>query len=250
VRKRAMKRLLATLVTVLAGFTFAAAAPTPAWAGPGDNSAVAVNTKDGASVFKLAFAIREVAGDVVDSQNAAVAYASCNDCQTVAIAIDIVFVMNDPSVVKPTNVAVAVNDLCTNCQTLALAYQFVIGVSGPVHFTATGRQEIAQIRQRLEDLKQSNLPIAEIRDRVEVLIARLKNVLRTQLVQSGKAGRAHVRHRKAAAAKTPTTPEVNETTEETETTEVPEDTTETATTDTTTTATTTEGTTTDTTTSP
>jgi putative peptide zinc metalloprotease protein len=247
-----MKRLLTILIGLLLSFGFATATPTAAWAGPGDNAAVAVNTKDGSSVFKLAFAIREVAGDVVDSTNAAVAYASCNDCQTVAIAIDIVFVMNDPSVVKPTNVAVAVNELCSSCQTLALAYQFVIGVSGPVHFTATGRQQIAQIRQELEELRTSNLPIAEIRERVEVLIARLKNVLRTQLVQSGKAGRAHIRHRKAAASKTETTPAVTDTTEETETTEVPADT-ETTTTETapsTTEPTTTESTATTTTTGP
>lgn len=49
-----------------------------------DSSAVAVNTRDGSSVFKLSFSVKRVMDSSVDADNAAVAYASCSDCQTVA----------------------------------------------------------------------------------------------------------------------------------------------------------------------
>ena len=93
------KRLLLVLVGLIALAALAAAPPASAQ----DNSAVAVNTKDGTNLFKFAFDIRRVMGDVVENQNAAVAYANCEDCQTVAVAIQIVLVFSDPSVVTPEN---------------------------------------------------------------------------------------------------------------------------------------------------
>ena len=42
----------------------------------GDNTAVAVNTRDGSSVYRFSFKILRVSGDVVDNGNAAVAAAS------------------------------------------------------------------------------------------------------------------------------------------------------------------------------
>src|SRR2546421_7615949 len=124
------RRLLLILVVALFGIGFGA---PPALAdGGGDNTAIAINTKDGSSIFKLAFSIKRVAGDVVDSTNAAVAFASCNDCSTVAVAIEVVLVTGDPSTVTPTNLALAMNVDCQSCITVADAYQFVIGTGGEV----------------------------------------------------------------------------------------------------------------------
>ncbi len=147
---------------------------------PDANAAIAINTEDGASVFKLAFAIRQVAGDVVDQQNVAVAYASCTSCQTTAIAIEIVLVTGNPSTVTPENVAVAVNENCNLCDTFATAYQFVVSTGGPVRFTHEGLKELRDIRHELKKLK--GLSNEEIRARLPALIARLRNVLKTQLV--------------------------------------------------------------------
>ena len=69
-----------------------------------DTAAVAVNTKDGSSVFRLAFSIKKVAGDVVDNANAAVAYSSCESCRTIALSIQIVLVTGDPETVTPENI--------------------------------------------------------------------------------------------------------------------------------------------------
>jgi putative peptide zinc metalloprotease protein len=152
-----------------------------------DNAAVAVNTKDGTSVFKLAFSVRRVMGDVVDESNAAVAYASCDSCQTVAVAIQVVLVMSDPSVVTPTNVAIAINEGCTACETLASAVQYVLGVGGPVHFTAAGNQALAELRQELRDLLSAGLSVEELAPALEDLTSRLADILGDELVSVGDA---------------------------------------------------------------
>src|SRR5688500_9396907 len=83
--------------------------------GGGGNTAVAVNTKDDSSVVKFAFQVRRVMNGVVDDSNAAAAVSSCENCTTIAVAIQRVMVMNDPDVVSPTNLAIAMNIECTSC---------------------------------------------------------------------------------------------------------------------------------------
>ena len=142
------QRILVLLATALLAAGFSAA--RPAFAHAGDNAAIAVNTKDGTTVFKVAFAIRHVMSDVVDETNAAVAYNSCNDCAAVAIAFEIVLVEGSPSVVSPQNISIAINENCTNCVAVAEAYQFVLGGgTGPVHFDKEGNRILAEIRKEL-----------------------------------------------------------------------------------------------------
>jgi putative peptide zinc metalloprotease protein len=167
------------VAAILAVALLAAAAPASALAQ--DNSAVAVNTKDGSSLFKLAFSIKQVGGEVVDQSNAAVAYSNCTECQTVAIAIQVLIVTaENPDVVTPTNLAIAVNENCDTCTTMALAYQFVVGGAG-LELTAKGRQELARIRHELLLLGKQGLSAAEIRDRTQALVDQLKQVLATEL---------------------------------------------------------------------
>jgi putative peptide zinc metalloprotease protein len=181
-----MKRLLIIVATLFAALGLAGFRPDAAHAQ--DTAAVAVNTKDGSSIFRLAFAIKRAAGDVVDNSNAAVAFASCTDCQTIAISIQIVFVTGDPEVVTPENIALAYNVLCTLCDTLASAYQWVLSTDGQVHFTAEGNQAIAEIRRELRELGKSGLTGPEIQARLDELMRRLAQVLEHELVQAGKSG--------------------------------------------------------------
>ena len=184
------KRLTTVLAVALLALGLGSGLPSAARAddngGGGANTAVAINTKDGGRLFKLAFAIRRAAGDVVDQQNAAVAYSSCTSCQTIAIAIEIVLVEGSPSVVTPENVALSVNYECTLCTSYAAAYQFVIGGNGPIEFTAQGKQELEQIRRELQRLgkefKKGDISLEEVKAQVELLIQRLKHVLETELV--------------------------------------------------------------------
>ncbi len=174
-----LRRLALIFAAAFAAFTFAAGVPAAANA---DNSAIAINTTDGASIFKFAFAIKRIAGPVVDETNTAVAYSSCTSCSTTAIAIEIVLVEGSPSTFTPVNQAVAVNYLCNLCNTFAAAYQFVVQSSGPVHFTDEGMRELRAIRRAIRRLEHEHLTPFELADRLKPLIERLQKVLATQLV--------------------------------------------------------------------
>jgi putative peptide zinc metalloprotease protein len=246
-----LRRLALLFAAAVASVTFALGVPA-AHADDiptGGNDAIAINTTDGASIFKFAFAIKHVVGDVVDETNTAVAYSSCNSCSTTAIAIEILLVEGSPSTFTPQNVAVAVNYQCNLCNTFAAAYQFVVQSSGPVHFTPDGRKELHDIRKEIRRLEREHLTPFELAARLEPLIARLKKVLQTELVpdkrhdrpdendDEDKSNTGTVPQHQGDTTQTDTTP-----TEATAT--VPTTSTDTTTTDTTTTTTTTTPTTT------
>jgi putative peptide zinc metalloprotease protein len=174
------RRALA-LVLALAATASGAIAPAPARAA-GDTSAIAENTTDGSTLFRLAFDIRKVTGDVVDQTNAAVAYSSCTQCRTIAISIQILLVEGPATQFTPTNAAIAVNDQCNLCDSMALAYQFAVGGSGgELRFTPGGRREIAAINRELRTMPVEQLTDAEIAARVDALMDRVAGVLRTEV---------------------------------------------------------------------
>jgi putative peptide zinc metalloprotease protein len=182
--KNRLVLLLALLAALLLGAPGTAKADDHDDASRGGNTnAIAINTKDGSSLFKFAFAIKRVAGDVVDNQNAAVAYASCENCRTTAISIQIVLVSGSPSTVVPENYAISINENCTLCQTFTAAFQFVIGVDDPsVGFTKEGKRELRRILREFKALEDEQLTPAEFDARAKALAGRLRTVLKTQLV--------------------------------------------------------------------
>jgi putative peptide zinc metalloprotease protein len=207
-----MKRYLLTILVVA---LLGVGAPGAAVAG--DNAAIAVNTKDGTTVFKVAFAIRHVMGDVVDQTNGAVAYASCTDCAAVAIAFEIVLVEGTPSTVTPTNVAIAFNENCQTCVAIAEAYQFVLGTGGLVHFDHEGNRILSEIRRELHSLRKEDLTIEQLQARLDAIAAEIADVLDNHLVPVGEAKKDETQTTTAAETTTtaPTTTEVTTTTEPT-----------------------------------
>jgi putative peptide zinc metalloprotease protein len=143
-----------------------------------DNAAVAINEEDGSTVLDLAFDIVKVGGEIVDQTNLALAYSNCENCRTIAIAVQVVLVMGDPEVVTPENVALAINDECLACTTVALAYQFVIGHDGlPIKLSPEGKRELKAIDEALEELLESELPAAELAAAVDVLMEEVRTIL-------------------------------------------------------------------------
>ena len=138
----------------LLGLALPAGAQAPQEIGADDNQAIAVNTDDGASIFRLAFSVRYVTDGMVDQTNTAVALASCTDCRTVALAFQVVLVEDDADVVVPENRAVALNVACAECLTYASATQIVLGVDGPVRLTGEGYRRLAQIAISLRRLEK------------------------------------------------------------------------------------------------
>lgn len=250
-----MRRLL-FLLSLLTALTIAAVGPAAAWAQgegndeirPDDNAAIAINTEDDSSVVDFAFEIRRVAGDVVDNENAAVAFNQCERCRSVAVAIQIVLVVGSPSIVTPGNVAVAVNNECTLCESLAMAYQFVIGVPDDFHFSGQAMSEIKHIRNEIRKLMDDDLSIAELRARIDELADRLRVVVRADIKRAEERKQKRDDEERARRPQPPPPPPAAVPTETTETETTETETTETETTETDTTST--ETTTTETTTVP
>ena len=94
----------------------------------GDNQALAVNTADDSVTYDVAFALVWAEGNEVLNVNEAHAYASCSNCVTVAVAFQVVLIMDDAQVVIPQNLAVAANYDCYECITAAVASQLVLSV--------------------------------------------------------------------------------------------------------------------------
>ena len=223
-----MKRRFLTILLVAAfGLGLGAAGPSASYAG--DNVAIAVNTKDGTTVFKVAFAIRHVMSDVVDDANAAVAYNACTECASVAIAFEIVLVASDPSVVTPTNIAIAFNESCQTCVAIAEAYQFVLGTGGIVHFDAEGNRILSEIRRELHSLRKEDLTLEQLQARLDAIAARMADVLANHLVPVGPKQSTTTT---TATTTTTTTPVTTSTTPSTTTTDTTETTTTTTPTET------------------
>ncbi len=94
------------------------------------NQAMAVNTKDGSSLYDVAFALVWADGDDAKQRNEAYAFASCTACRTVAVGFQVVLIVGQADVVVPENIAAAVNYECVLCVTYALAKQLVLTLPG------------------------------------------------------------------------------------------------------------------------
>jgi putative peptide zinc metalloprotease protein len=208
------RRLLIVVISILVAGGISAARPALAAA---DNAAIAVNTKDGTTVFRVAFAIRHVMSDVVTETNAAVAYNSCSECTSVAIAFEIVLIESDASVISPTNIAIAFNENCTTCVAVAEAYQFVLGTGGIVHFDAEGNRILAELRRRLHAIRKEDLTIDQLQAILDDMSALIADVLTNHLVPVGPAKPEQTTSTATTSTTTPTTTAPT-TTEETTTT--------------------------------
>lgn len=156
--------------------------------GGGENVAVAINTKDGTTVFETAFLITYAASGVVDQENAAIAYSNCSLCRSFAAAIQVVLVPEDKARdIAPTNTSIAVNEKCPGCETVSFATQIILGVSGPVRLTEEGNEMMDEIWADLEELSEEagDLSVEEITARYDDIVARLRDILENELVPVG-----------------------------------------------------------------
>ena len=174
-------------LSVLLAFGIVLAAPSLGSAQAQENDATAVNTKDGKSVFKLAFKVKHVNDDDVDAQNSATAYASCEDCRTVAGAIQVVLITGDTDSLNAENSAVAINYQCSECETLAAAYQFVIAGGEELEFSDEGKKRLRELQKDFKALKQrDDLTTAQIAEEMARIAGEVAKVVDTELVSAEK----------------------------------------------------------------
>jgi putative peptide zinc metalloprotease protein len=177
VTRRLLGLLMATLLSLGVGLPMAPVVAAQ------DNSAEAVNTKDGKSVFKLAFQVKKTMDSDVDATNSAIAFASCEDCKTVAGAIQLVLVTEEPTSVDAENTAVAINYQCTECETLAAAYQFVFGTGEDVKFTPEGKRRLNELKQEFKALKhQDDLTLQQLATAMALIAREVVEVVDNELV--------------------------------------------------------------------
>jgi putative peptide zinc metalloprotease protein len=123
---------------------------------PGDTQALAVNTTDNTVEYEAAFAMVWV-DDSADAMNVneAQAYASCDSCAAVAVAYQVVFVVEsdetDNNVAAPENLAGALNYNCVNCLTYALAEQVFITLDRPL--TEEEMARLDEVWAKIDDLE-------------------------------------------------------------------------------------------------
>jgi len=128
-----------------------------------DNQAMAVNTKDGSSLYDVAFALVWADGTDAQQRNEAYAFASCVACRTVAVGFQVVLIVGQANVVVPENIAAAVNYECVLCVTYALAKQLVLTLPdalSPAAMAELNRvwAQLLAFGDRIEDV-----PLSQIR---------------------------------------------------------------------------------------
>lgn len=174
-----MRRVLTVLLAV--GMAFAA--PHLAAADAQENDATAVNKKDGKSVFRLAFQVKQINDSDIDAENSATAFASCEDCRTVAAAIQVVLVTGDPDSLEAENDALAINYQCSECETLAAAYQFVIAGGEELEFSKEGKRRLRELRKEFQALKQrDDLTTQQLATEIARIAGEVAKVVDTELV--------------------------------------------------------------------
>ena len=175
----------AAIAAVIGTVLLWATPPAHAAEGGKDNKAIAVNKKDSSSEIKASFQITDLKGDVIDPTNTAFAFASCANCNTYAVAIQVALVHGTPQVFTPVNQAWAFNYECTNCTTVADAYQFVTSVPEGAVFTKEGDKELKDLRKQVGDLKHGNLTPYELHDAVGGIVDQVRDVLATGIEHTG-----------------------------------------------------------------
>ena len=143
----------------------------------GDNQAAAYNTTDDSLTYDVAFALVWATGNEVLNVNEAHAYASCSRCVTVAVAFQVVLIMDDAQVVVPQNLAVAANYQCYRCITAAIANQLVLTVEespGEEQLLALGA-----VWDRLTEFGQNitTYPLAEVAAQLDGFEAEIMAIL-------------------------------------------------------------------------
>jgi putative peptide zinc metalloprotease protein len=128
----------------------------------GDNQALAVNYEDGTSIYDFALSLVFAEGGLIDEVNEAYALASCSNCAAIALAFQLIVILDDADVIVPQNLAAAVNAYCVECFTYAVAIQLVFTVDEPL--SEATMLELGRIWGELEELQASaaDIPLDEL----------------------------------------------------------------------------------------
>jgi len=131
------------------------------------------NYQDGKLRIRGNIDLNHIHGPRVEPRNMASAYASCTDCQTISVALQLALYERTAAYVAPENSAVAVNVGCTRCYTVARAMQYVLPVDDPDETPAEVAELIRQMDRELQQIHvNKSMSMAEAEARIDDVIAR------------------------------------------------------------------------------
>lgn len=142
--------------------------------GGGPGNVVRLHNKmDGRLRIKGKIELNRMHGQRVTPRNTASSFASCTDCQTVTVALQLNLYKSTATWVAPVNQAVALNVECTRCATVAVAIQYVLPVEDPNATPHDVDQLILEMRRELQDIHSDHkITVAEAETRLNSVIAR------------------------------------------------------------------------------
>jgi putative peptide zinc metalloprotease protein len=151
---------------------------TTDWDGQGRDNVVKVrNQKDDRRRIRSSIQLNRITDDTVAPVNSAVAMASCTDCQTIAVALQINLIGKNARQVTPQNTAVAVNYQCTRCVTVAVALQYVISVDDPKEVPKDVDRLIREMDRELREVsKDKNASLEDVVTRINAVIDQFRTL--------------------------------------------------------------------------
>ncbi len=208
-RRTAQARRSGRAAALLAVVAMVAIPSASAQAGVAVNSTLAQTIMQRRTDVRVAFQVRTDTGPVESASNVAVARSAfCQNCNTVAISVQIDLVSGTVDRVNAENHAEARTSNCIACNTLANAEQFIVapGTSG-VRLTDQGARDLQVVHDQLDRLAHAGLPALDLQPRIDALMDQVMTVLRTE-VTLGQAPTAGVEAAAplAAASTAPTVP--------------------------------------------
>ena len=179
-----MNRLVRNL---LSSFIAISVVLAPTAAGASDeNTAFALNRTDGAALAQASVDYRKASNGVVDEENRAYAIGQCVDCQTLAVAFQLVLVTKPPSSVVPVNKAYAVNQECDGCVTWASAKQIVVETGGPAALSESGHNRMKALERSVEALEDQmpSMTVEQLAEATDAAYQEFLDIALTEVVRT------------------------------------------------------------------
>lgn len=149
----------------------------PAAPGPGDNQSMAVATRDGSTVYDVAFALVTATKNTVLNGNEAYAFASCSHCTAVAVSFQVVLIIGNAQVIAPKNVSAAVAYNCVSCLTAAMATQLDLSLTAAPHGSTAAQLAALWKQIRAFGRHISSYSLAEIHAQLQRYEQQIQQIL-------------------------------------------------------------------------
>ncbi len=181
-----MHRRIAVMVAMIASLSILGAPQAFAdGAGGADNIVSVQNQTNSSLAARAKTSVAHDPGPTVANVNQAYAHASCTDCRTVAVAVQVVLVEGPTTDFRPTNVALALNENCLRCATFAFARQEVLSPGRHIEISDPAQRAIKQIQAQVSRVASSSETFPQMTADLDNLTQQLVAVVQGEVQRSG-----------------------------------------------------------------